>query len=78
MVAGSLNRYALPIEPLFVPMAVYVLCKVREGVLARPFKWWCVAFGVALAVTLVLCYRVQIGYLDGLEKYYQTLKLLRG
>ena len=78
VVAGSLNRYALPIEPLFVPMAVYVLCKVRKGVLARPFKWWCVAFGVALAVTLVLCYRVQIGYLDGLEKYYQTLKLLRG
>ncbi len=40
LVAGSVARYVAPILPLFVPIAVYVLCRVYEGYRRKSFLWW--------------------------------------
>jgi len=72
--AGTITRYALPMVPLFVPLAVYVLCLVASGRYRRPFVAWITLYAVALAVTLVLCYHIQVDYLQQLHIYYQHIR----
>lgn len=59
VMAGSVARYVTPIQPLFVPVAVYVLCRVRQGHDRRAFGWWCAAFVLLLAVALCFCLEIQ-------------------
>ena len=66
IMAGSPARYVLPIEPLFVPVALFVFCRLAEGQWRRQYKLWCVAFVVMLAAALVVCYLFQRGILSGL------------
>ena len=66
LMAGSTARYVLPIEPLFVPVAMFVFCRLAEGHWKRQFKWWCVAFAVMVAAALVVCLLFQRGILSGL------------
>ena len=73
VVAGSVSRYLLPVEPMAVPMAVLVLARLREGHWLKAFKWWSLAYVLTLTVTLVVCYHVQTAYLDALNQYYQSL-----
>ena len=68
---GSVSRYVLPFELLFLPMAVFVLFKVKEGEYRGAFVVWMVAFSFVLLATLLICHEVQIDYLNGLERYYQ-------
>lgn len=73
VVAGSVNRYVLPFEPLFVPAAAYVLCKAREEGTSRALKLWGIGFAAVLAITLIVCYHVQMSYLNALDEYYHSV-----
>ena len=61
LVAGSVARYVSPVLPLFVPIAVFVLCRVYEGYRRKAFIWWWVALVLVIAVVLVLCLEIQQG-----------------
>ena len=62
--AGSMTRYIAPFEPLFVPVAVFVLCRLREGRFRRPFVIWGICFVVLVAMTLLLCLELQQGVIS--------------
>lgn len=66
VMAGSIARYVLPIEPLFVPVAMFVVCNLAEGRWRRPFKVWCIVFALMLALALTVCFLFQRGYIDHL------------
>ena len=59
IMAGSVARYVLPFEPLFIPVVMYVLCRLAEGYWRKAFKRWCIFFVILVAVTLVLCLEIQ-------------------
>ncbi len=59
IVAGSVVRYTLPFEPLMIPVALYVLCKLREGLWRKPFKRWSIFYIILLMVTLLTCLEIQ-------------------
>ena len=61
LMAGSVPRYALFIEPLFVPVAMYVLCRLREGQWRKAFRWYSATYVVVLAAAIVLCLFIQNG-----------------
>ena len=61
LVAGSVARYVSPVLPLFVPIVVFVLCRVYEGHRRKAFIWWWVALVLVIAVVLVLCLEIQQG-----------------
>ncbi len=73
IIGGSVNRYVLPIEPLFVPVAVYVVCRLREGLWRKPFVVWAFVFVAVMAVGLTLSYHAQIDYFNLLDSYYRSL-----
>lgn len=62
IMAGSVARYVLPIEPLFVPVAVFVLCRVYEGRYRKSFLAWATAFVIVLAAALLFYHSVQLGH----------------
>ena len=66
VMAGSTARYVLPIEPLFVPVAMFVFCRLAEGQWRRQYKLWCVVFIVLTVAALVVCHLFQRGILSGL------------
>ena len=58
---GSVSRYVLPLQPLFVVIALYVLLNVKQGTYRRSFTiWMIVYFIILLATVLVLCYHTQV------------------
>ena len=59
VVAGSVTRYVLPFQPLFVPVAVYALCRIRERRWRRAFIWWAVIYVIVVAITLLICTELQ-------------------
>ncbi len=61
LMAGSVPRYVLFIEPLFVPVAMYVLCRLREGQWRGAFKWYAVCYVAVLAVVILLCLAIKSG-----------------
>ena len=61
LVAGSVARYVAPILPLFVPIAVYVLCRVYEGHRRKSFLWWWIVLALVITVVLLLCLEIQQG-----------------
>ncbi|MBR1551443.1 MAG: hypothetical protein IJ632_03900 [Muribaculaceae bacterium] len=73
IIGGSVNRYVLPIEPLFVPVAVYVVCLLRQGLFRKPFAAWAVFFVAVVVVTLAVCHHIQIEYFESLDAYYRSL-----
>ena len=62
IMAGSVARYVLPIEPLFVPVAVFVLCRIHEGRFRKSFFAWATFFVIVLAAALIFYHSVQLGY----------------
>lgn len=62
IMAGSVARYILPIEPLFVPVATFVLCKIHEGRFRKTFTTWAIVFVAVLAAALIFYHRIQMGY----------------
>lgn len=68
---GSVSRYALPLQPLFVVIALYVLLNVKSGNYRRSFIIWMIIYAFVLAAILVLCYNAQSEYLNNLDEYYR-------
>ncbi|MGM9803112.1 MAG: hypothetical protein ACI308_02940 [Muribaculaceae bacterium] len=59
VVAGSVSRYALPFQPLFIPMAIYVIALLRQGMHRKPFAIFATAYVLVIAVTLTVCHHLQ-------------------
>ena len=59
VMAGSVARYVTPIQPLFVPVAMCVLCRLREGRLRKAFAIWAVCFVILVAIALLFCLEIQ-------------------
>jgi hypothetical protein len=69
--SGSVSRYALPLQPLFVVIALYVLLQVKIGNYRRSFVIWMIVYTLVLVATLIVCYHIQIQYLESLDEYYR-------
>lgn len=54
--AGSVSRYALPMLPMLIPAAVYVITQLRQK---KSFKIWGMCYCIALTFTLIACYYMQ-------------------
>lgn len=54
--AGSVSRYALPMLPMLIPAAVYVITTCRRS---RPFKQWAICYSLLLMFTLLACHYMQ-------------------
>ena len=68
---GSVSRYALPLQPLFVVIALYVLLKVKRGHYRRSFTLWMIIYAFVLVAILVMCYNAQAEYLNNLDDFYR-------
>lgn len=66
VMAGSVARYAMPILPLFIPVAMYVLCRVYEGHRRKAFIWWWAVLIIVIAAVLVLCLEIQQGTISSM------------
>lgn len=66
VMAGSVARYVTPILPLFVPIAMYVLCLVYEGHRRKAFIRWWIVLALVIAVVLLLCLEIQQGTISSL------------
>lgn len=53
---GAVSRYILPYQPLFVVVAVWVVCKYREGQWRRSFRIWLATYALVVAAILLYCY----------------------
>lgn len=67
---GSVSRYVLPLQPLFVVIAVYVILQVYSGKYRRSFTVWMIVYFIILAGVLVFCYHTQLDYLNSLHEYH--------
>lgn len=56
--SGRVSRYCLPLLPLLLPAAAWVLVYCRRE---KALKVWLGVFAVLLAATLVICYKMQNG-----------------
>ena len=63
LTGGLVSRYALPIQPLFVVVATYVIFLIKEGHFRRQFTILMVIYVLVLVATLVFCYHLQVEYL---------------
>ena len=61
LMAGSVARYVTPILPLFIPVTVYVLCRVYEGHRRKSFIWWWITLVIVITLVLLLCLEIQQG-----------------
>ena len=64
VMAGSVVRYVLPIQPLYIPVAVYVLAKLREGRWRKSFSIWTVVFIILLIAALIISFKLKQGFFD--------------
>ncbi len=70
--AGSVSRYALPVEVMFIPVAVWVMsCVCHDLSLRRLFIVWAILFVIVLTITLIVCHDIQVTYLNNLNEYYK-------
>ena len=63
LTGGLVSRYVLPVQPLFVVVATYVIFLVKEGHFRRPFTILMVIYALVLVATLVFCYHAQVDFL---------------
>ena len=68
---GSVSRYALPLQPLFVVIALFVFLNVKQGNYRRSFTIWMIIYTFVLLAILMLCYNAQSEYLQNLDEYYR-------
>ena len=64
VMAGSVIRYVLPIQPLFVPIAAFVLARLHEGRWRRQFGVWVISFIVLLIAALIISIKFKHGYFN--------------
>lgn len=73
VIGGSVSRYVLPFQILFIPQAIFVMLKLREGEYRKSFTIWAAAYLMILACTLVVCYNIQVSYLNDLDEFYRSM-----
>ena len=73
VMAGSVARYVIPVQPLFIPVATFVLCRVRERRWRKAYAVWAVCFTLLIIATLLLCLEIQQG---AVSKFFNTEPLL--
>lgn len=78
IMAGSVARYVCPVQPLFVPVAIYVLCRLWEGHWRKAFLWWSVFYIILLAATLVFCLEIQQATISKMLHTRSLLHYLKG
>lgn len=54
-------RYLLPVEPLMVPVVMYVFGRLYEGRWRRSFAVWMACVVIAVAAALLVCLELQTG-----------------
>jgi hypothetical protein len=59
VMAGSVARYVLPVQPLFIPVVMFVLCRLFEGRFRKAFTWWMVVFVILVSAVLLSCLELQ-------------------
>jgi len=64
VMAGSVVRYVLPIQPLFVPVAAYVLGLLHQGKWRRQFTIWAIIYIVLMIAALVISIKFKHGFFD--------------
>ena len=79
LMAGSVARYVTPIQPLFIPVAIYVLCRLWEGRWRKAYLIWVITLVVLIALALCLCLEIQqktfstMWHTQSLENYVRGL-----
>lgn len=61
VMGGSMARYLLPVEPLMVPVVMYVFGRLYEGRWRRSFAVWMACVVIAVAAALLVCLELQTG-----------------
>ncbi len=61
---GSVARYTLPLQPLFMVIAIYVLCQWRDKKMRHALCTFVAIYALVLAVTLCVCHGVQMQYMQ--------------
>ena len=64
VMGGSVVRYVLPIQPLFIPVAVYVVARLFEGRWRRQFGIWTILFIILLIAALIISFKFKQGFFD--------------
>lgn len=67
LTGGLVSRYALPLQPLFVVIALYVFLHVKEGKYRRSFLTWMAVYWLALIAVLIFSYHTQTEFLKQLH-----------
>ena len=57
--AGSVSRYALPFQPLMIPMATYTIALLADGHYRKIFCKFAIAYIAVLLLTLAACHYLQ-------------------
>ena len=75
--AGSMARYTIPVQPLFIPVAMYVLCRLHEGHWRKAYTIWMIILVVLITATLLLCLEIQRGAVSSFLHTEPWLPILR-
>lgn len=59
--AGTVSRYTLPFIPMMIPLAVFVISHLLQGLYIKTFFWWYVCYTIAIASGLIICHHIQQG-----------------
>ena len=73
IIGGTVSRYVLPFQLLFIPQAIFVMIRLYEGEYRKSFTVWAAAYLMILACTLVVCYNIQVTYLNDLNEFYRSM-----
>ena len=64
VMGGSVVRYVLPIQPLFIPIAVYVLAHLRDRKWRKAFNIWVLLFVIFLIAALIISFKLKQGFFN--------------
>lgn len=77
IMAGSMARYTIPVQPLFIPVAMYVLCRLHEGHWRKAYTIWMIILVLLITATLLLCLEIQRGAVSSFLHTEPWLPILR-
>ena len=78
VMAGSVARYVTPIEPLFVPVAMYVLCRLAQGRWRKAYAVWLILLVVLIAAALLLGLEIQQAAISKMLHTQSLVDYMRG
>jgi len=64
VMGGAMVRYLLPFEPLFVPMALFVICRLFEGRWRKGYAIWMSVIVLIVLMALLVLLEVQQGIIS--------------